>query len=173
MKVKIRIINRIISINCLHDNKKKSNEIMKISLIHPSIYPRHFLSCQRGMLQQELRDNNFNKILIYTQRKQFESYRDDKLHVTTTPKCKTFAWKTPRHMINTSSQTILICVKWLLKQRIDFAWYNVIDQNPLRERLINSNSFIFGADFMFFRKGKMNSDLNMRLLLFTKRTVNQ
>ena len=91
MKVKIRIINRIISINCLHDNKKKSNEIMKISLIHPSIYPRHFLSCQRGMLQQELRDNNFNKILIYTQRKQFESYRDDKLHVTTTPKCKTFA----------------------------------------------------------------------------------
>ena len=35
---------------------------------------------------------------------------------------------------------------------------------------VNSKSFTIGSDFILFSEEKMNSDLNMKLLLFTERT---
>ena len=42
----------------------------------------------------------------------------------------------------------------------------------LRVHVVNSKSFIFGADFVIFSEENMNSNPNMKLLLFTERILN-
>ena len=41
----------------------------------------------------------------------------------------------------------------------------------LRVRSVNSKSFIFVSEFVFFSEEKMNSESNMKLLLFSERTL--
>ena len=38
------------------------------------------------------------------------------------------------------------------------------------KRSVNSKSFIFGSDFVYFRRENTNSDLNMKLLPYTEHT---
>ena len=38
------------------------------------------------------------------------------------------------------------------------------------KRSVNSKSFIFGSDFVYFRWENINSDPNMKLLLYTEHT---
>ena len=56
----------------------------------------------------------------------------------------------------------------------DQFWSTEVDvktPDEYRVRSVNSESFTFGSDFVFFSQEKTNSDSNMKLLLFTERTL--